>query len=140
MNLAQRQKQWTDRLTALPDPQQRLWTLTEAAEWQPGLAPDQRCERYLVEGCLADLWVVPSLDRGRCRFRCDSESLIVKGVAGLLCTVYSGSTPAEILEHPPHFLREAGITAHLTANRRNALTRVWEVIRLFAASHLEAEP
>jgi TatD DNase family protein len=62
----------------------------------------------------------------------------VKGVAGLLCEFYSGHAPAEILACEPSFLREAGITQHLTPNRRNGLARVWERIRDFAQSHLAA--
>ena len=56
-------------------------------------------------------------------------------MAGLLCEFYSGHAPAEILAHDPKFLAPLGITQHLTPNRRNALSKVWERIRQFAEAH-----
>ena len=44
-------------------------------------------------------------------------------------------TPQEILETDPTFLRDVGITQHLSANRRNALTRVGRIIHQFAAAN-----
>ena len=81
---------------------------------------------------------MPSFADGRCWFHCDADSVVVKSVAGLLCELYSDLPPADILSVDPSFLREAGITAHLTAHRRNALTRVWGLIRNFAAQHAGA--
>jgi len=66
---------------------------------------------------------------------CDSDSLVVKAIAGLLCDFYSGQPPAEILAHDPRFLAPLGITQHLTPNRRNALAKIWERIRQFAADN-----
>ncbi len=86
----------------------------------------------LIPGCLARLWFVPQFRDDRCFFACDSDSLVVKAIAGLLCEFYSGHAPAEILAHDPKFLAPLGITQHLTPNRRNALSKIWERIRQFA--------
>jgi len=79
------------------------------------------------------LWLVAEARDGCCHFACDSDSLVVKAIAGLLCELYSGETPVEILAHDPQFLAPLGITQHLTPNRRNALAKVWDHIRQFAA-------
>jgi cysteine desulfuration protein SufE len=89
----------------------------------------------LVSGCLAKLWLVAEFHAGRCVFACDSDSLVVKAIAGLLCEFYSGHAPAEILAHDPQFLAPLGITQHLTPNRRNALSKVWDRIRQFAEAN-----
>jgi cysteine desulfuration protein SufE len=112
--------------------QDRLALLVERAKKMPPLTPDQRAPGNLIPGCLAKLWFVSQFRDGRCFFACDSYSLIVKAIAGLLCEFYSGHTPAEILAHDPAFLAPLGITQHLTPNRRNALSKVWETIRQFA--------
>lgn len=95
-----------------------------------------RVDAHRVEGCLARLWLVAEYRDGRCWFRSESDSLIVKAVAGLICEFYSGRTPAEILAHPPEFLSRLGITQHLTQNRRAGLARVWEIIRAYAGAQL----
>jgi cysteine desulfuration protein SufE len=138
MNLAEQQLQLTAELAALKNGQDRLACLVEKARHRPPLTPEARVDSNLVPGCLAKLWLVPEFYGGRCFFACDSDSLIVKAIAGLLCEFYSGHAPAEILAHNPGFLAPLGITQHLTPNRRNALSKVWERIRQFAETQPDA--
>jgi len=135
MNLAEKQKQITAQLGALKNGQDRLAFLVDKARSRPNFAPDLRMEKNLIPGCLAKLWFVADFRAGHCFFNCDSDSLIVKAIAGFLCDFYSGHAPPEILAHDPAFLAPLGITQHLTPNRRNALARVWDHIRQFAAEH-----
>jgi cysteine desulfuration protein SufE len=134
MNLAEKQVELTAQLAALKNGQDRLALLVERAKKIPPLAPDLRVDTNLIPGCLAKLWFVPQFRNDRCFFACDSDSLVVKAIAGLLCEFYSGHAPAEIIAHDPKFLGPLGITQHLTPNRRNALSKVWERIRDFAAA------
>ena len=132
MNLAEKQLEITAQLAALKNGQDRLAFLVERAKKLPPLAPGFCGEENLIPGCLAKLWFIPQFRNGRCCFKCDSDSLVVKAVAGLLCDFYSGHAPAEILAHDPKFLAPLGITQHLTPNRRNALSKIWGRIREFA--------
>ena len=136
--LAAKKQQLLDKLQALPDPHQRLLLLTDAARRRPPVPQSIRVADNLIEGCVADLWLAGEFRDGCCSFQCDSESLTVRAMAGLLCDFYSGETPAEILETSPDFLREAGLGAVLTANRRSALSKVWKRIYAFAEKHRDA--
>lgn len=138
MSLAEKQRELTAELAALKNGQDRLAHLVARAKRRPALAAELRVEANLVPGCLAKLWFVPQFRDGRCFFACTSDSLVVRAIAGLLCEFYSGTAPAEILAHDPAFLGPLGITQHLTPNRRNALSKVWERIRGFAAAHAKA--
>jgi cysteine desulfuration protein SufE len=135
MSLAEKQLQLTAELAALKNGQDRLAHLVEQARQRPPLAADERTDANLIPGCLAKLWLAPQFRDGNCFFACDSDSLIVKAIAGLLCEFYSGHAPAEILAHDPKFLAPLGITQHLTPNRRNALAKVWERIEQFAQTN-----
>jgi cysteine desulfuration protein SufE len=137
MNLAEKQQQLTAELAALKNGQDRLALLVERAKKSPALASELRTEQNLIPGCLAKLWFVSEFRAGKCFFACDSDSLVVKAIAGLLCNFYSGHTPAEIFAHDPGFLAPLGITQHLTPNRRNALAKVWEHIWQFAQAHAQ---
>jgi cysteine desulfuration protein SufE len=139
MNLAEKQVELTTQLAALKNGQDRLAFLVEKAKQRPLLAPDLRADKNLIPGCLAKLWFVPQFRDGQCFFACDSDSLVVKAIAGLLCDFYSGHTPAEILAHDPKFLAPLGITQHLTPNRRNALAKIWDRIRQFAETKMETQ-
>ena len=140
MNLAEKQVQLTAQLATLKNGQDRLAYLVEQAKQHPPLAPELRVAENLIPGCLAKLWFVPQFRDGKCFFRCDSDSLVVKAIAGLLCDFYSGQVPEEILAHDPKFLAPLGITQHLTPNRRNALSKVWERIRQFSETNSSPSP
>ncbi|MGC9942643.1 MAG: SufE family protein [Verrucomicrobiota bacterium] len=135
MNLAEKQQQVTTQLAALDGGQDRLVFLVEKAKSRPALRPEFRVEKNLIPGCLARLWFVADFREGKCFFDGDSDSIIVKAIAGFLWDFYSGQSPADILAHDPAFLGPLGITQHLTPNRRNALARVWEYIQQFASEH-----
>jgi cysteine desulfuration protein SufE len=124
-----------DDLSAFSDPLERLEFLIDRVRAMPPLPDAGKIEENRIEGCMAQLWMTKTFTDGKCHFHSDSDSLVVKSIAGLLCEIYDGSTPREILEHSPEFLAEAGITSHLSANRRNALTQVWKKIREFAELH-----
>ena len=136
MNLAEKQVELTSQLAALKNGQDRLAFLVEKAKQHPSLPLEFRADANLIPGCLAKLWFVSQFRDGNCVFVCDSDSLVVKAIAGLLCGFYSGSAPADILAHDPKFLAPLGITQHLTPNRRNALSKIWERIRQFAEQNL----
>ncbi|MSR43436.1 MAG: SufE family protein [Pedosphaera sp.] len=137
MTLVGNQQALVAEFSAIRDSQARLARVVERGRRHPPLAETQRVEANRVEGCLARLWLACEFRASGCHFACDSDSAVVKGVAALLCEFYSGYAPAEIISVEPTFLAEIGITQHLTANRRNALTRVRETIRTFAQRQLK---
>jgi cysteine desulfuration protein SufE len=136
VTLDEKQRLLAKELAPLPDAPARLAWLIERARRRPMLPVELRLDAHLVEGCLSKLWFVPEFRDGRCWFRSESDSLVVKSVAGLLCDFYSGHTPAEILERPPVFLSSVRIPYYLTPNRRSTMGRVWEKIRGFAENHI----
>lgn len=135
MNLAEKQAALVRELTHFPGGQERLAYLVERARQRPSWPEAERSPERLIPGCLAKLWLAARFEDGRCHYSCDSDSQIVRAVAGLLCEFYSDHPAGEILAHDPGFLAPLGITQHLTPNRRNALARVWDRIRTFAAGH-----
>ena len=137
MNLAEKQVELIAQLAAQKNGQDRLAFLVERAKKIPPLAPELRVEENLIPGCLAKLWFVLQFRDQKCFFKCDSDSLVIKAVAGLLCEFYSNQLPAEILAHDPKFLAPLGITQHLTPNRRNALSKICERIREFAEANAQ---
>jgi cysteine desulfuration protein SufE len=74
---------------------------------------------------------VPTVENGVCRFRCDADSLITKGIAALVCELYDGGSPQEVAATDANFLAEVGVTQHLSPNRRNGLTNLVGKIRTF---------
>lgn len=136
MSLDTKKRELVEDLSLLPTAQDRLMYIVDQAKKAKHLPAAFQTDTYRVEGCLSNLWFVPEFREGRCYFNVDADSHIVRGIALVLATYYSGETPAEILKHDPAFLSEVGITQHLSPNRRNGLSRLWEKIRGFAAAHV----
>ncbi|MEN9652364.1 MAG: hypothetical protein RL303_84 [Verrucomicrobiota bacterium] len=130
--LASRREALIAELEPFADHHERFQYVIDRAKSAPSLPADLKLEAFLIEGCTSNLWLVPSLEAGVCRFRCDADSLITKGVASLVCEFYDGAPPAEIAETDADFLSAVGITQHLSPNRRNGLTNLVGKIRGFA--------
>lgn len=98
----------------------------------PSLTDEQRIDKFLIEGCMSKAWLVPEHRDGKLYFYVDSEAAIVKGIMAILVGVYSGNEPEENLGLSADFLREGGITEHLSMNRRNGLSSVVRQIMLYS--------
>jgi len=91
-----------------------------------------RDDKYLVKGCQSRVWLYPEFKDGLVKFYADSDSLLVKGIVGILVHIYSGYKPDEILQVKPDFLKDLGITEHLSMNRNNGLVAMLKQIQLYA--------
>jgi cysteine desulfuration protein SufE len=135
VTIAEKQKQLSNTLRALPTWHERLAYVVGRGRAAMPLENALKTDAYRLQGCLAKVWFVPEYTDGRCFFRADSDSAIVKGITALLCEFYSGQTAAEIVETKPDFLEKFGITQHLTPNRRNSLAKLRSSIESFARAH-----
>jgi cysteine desulfuration protein SufE len=115
-------KDWEDRYKELIVLGKHLDTYPE----------DKRDEKYKVKGCQSQVWLCPEFKDGRVYFHADSDAVLVKGIVGLLVSVYSDATPDEILSTKPEFLQEVGITEHLSMNRSNGLAAMMKQIQMYA--------
>lgn len=93
---------------------------------------DKREDKYKVKGCQSQVWLFPEFKDGRVYFYADSDAMLVKGIVGLLVNVYSDATPDEILSTKPEFLKEVGITEHLSMNRSNGLAAMMKQMQMYA--------
>ena len=132
MSIATKRDQLVEELIPFEDHLERLTYVIDRAKDNPGLEEEYKIDTFLIKGCVSQLWVFPSFEEGKCFFQADSEASITKGTASLLCDLYSGESPEDIVLLEPDFLSEVGITQHLSPNRRNGLTGVREKIKAYA--------
>ena len=78
------------------------------------------------------MWLVCDENNGILTFRAESDALIVKGIVSLLIRVVSGHTPQEILDADLYFIREIGLTEHLSPTRSNGLLAMIKQMRMYA--------
>jgi len=131
---AERQQILRRTLGAIDDPHERL---TVALGWKNTMAPlreDERTDGRLVRACVSRVWLACEMEAGHCRFRVDADSPLVRGLVALLCGIYDGATPAEVIAEEPVALNDLGILRNLSPTRQNGLAAVRHAIVEFATS------
>lgn len=86
-----------------------------------GLEDRFKTEENRVQGCVSQVWILSELKDDKLYFKADSDSVFVKGLIAMVLRVYSGHPPQDILDSPPDFLKELGLSSHLTPSRANGL-------------------
>jgi len=132
VTLAEKQTQLVADYAIIDDPQERLAAVVDRARKIPPLPEAERTEANRVKGCVSLAWVVGEVRAGRCFFRSDADSPLVRGLLKLLCNFYSDATPAEVAATEPALLEQLGLDRNLSPTRLNGLRSVRAKIRDFA--------
>ncbi len=91
--------------------------------------PDIRQPEHQIKGCVSGLWVQVRLNEGRIEACADSDSLLIRGIAALICRIYSGMTPEEAQRTPITFLDGLDLAGELDDTRRSGLQRMIQTIQ-----------
>lgn len=132
MTLAEKQQQLIADYGLIDDPQERLSAIVDRARRTPPLAETERTEPNRVKGCISQAWIVCEVRDGRCAFRADADSPLVRGLLALLTDLYHGATPVEVAATEPALIEELGLDRQLSPTRLNGLRSVRAKIREFA--------
>jgi len=130
---AERQQAIRSTLGAIPDPQERLMVATSWKTTMDPLKEEERMEGNLVRGCVSRVWLAATMEEGRCRFRVDADSPLVRGLVRLLCGIYDRATPDEVIAEAPIVMEELGILRNLSPTRQNGLASVHRALVAFAS-------
>jgi cysteine desulfuration protein SufE len=139
MTIFDRVGQVKERFLKFSDWEDRYLELIQIGRTSAAYPEDKRIDKFKVKGCQSQVWLYSEFKDGKVSFYGDSDAVLVKGIVGLLVEVYSGSTPEEILGLKPEFLKEIGITEHLSMNRSNGLASMMKQIQMYALVYKSME-
>ena len=132
MTINEQQDEVIEEFSELDDWTDRYQLLIDLGEEQEPLPDNEKTEQNLIDGCQSRVWLVCDENNGILTFRAESDALIVKGIVSLLIRVVSGHTPQEILDADLYFIREIGLTEHLSPTRSNGLLAMIKQMRMYA--------
>ena len=115
---------WMDRYALLIDLGGELAPLPET----------DKTPTNLIEGCQSRVWITASYDGERVHYRGESDALIVKGIVSLLLRVLDDQRPEDNINSELYFIKESGLSEHLSPTRSNGLVAMLRQMRLFAAT------
>jgi len=111
--------EWLDRYQYLIDLGRKL----------PALSEEEKSDDKLLAGCQSRVWLYLEGNRDEVKIRANSDAAIVSGLIALLIRVYSGCSARQILDTDPYFIREIGLSEHLSPTRANGLHAMLKAIR-----------
>jgi cysteine desulfuration protein SufE len=136
VTLVEKQQQLIGNYAVIDDPQERLAAVVDDARKMPPLNDSERTEANRVKGCISQAWIAADLRGDRCSFRAEADSPLVRGLLKLMCDLYTGATPDEVVTVEPVLFEELGLARNLSPTRLNGLRSVRAKIREFAGAHL----
>lgn len=135
MSLRDREQKLRQEFSDLKDWEDRYKKIIAMGKALPDLPDNLKTEESKVKGCQSQVWLHAKLnDKGQVEFQGDSDALLVRGLVKMMLDIYSQSTPDEILENPPIFLKDLGFEANLSPSRANGLHAMAKQIRHFATA------
>jgi cysteine desulfuration protein SufE len=126
------QKQVIDEFAVLEDWMDKYAYLVELGGDLEGMDEAAKTEENLIKGCQSRVWLQAEMREGLLYFTADSDAIITKGIVALLIRVFSGQTPADILNANFDFIDEIGLSQHLSPTRSNGLLSMIKQIRMYA--------
>ncbi|MEE8496307.1 MAG: SufE family protein [Xanthomonadales bacterium] len=114
--------EWLDRYQYLIDLGRKLPPQDDA----------EKTDDQLLAGCQSRVWLLLEGDAGRVTIRANSDAAIVAGLIALLIQVYSGCSARQIVDTEPYFIRDIGLSDHLSLTRANGLHAMLGAIKAHA--------
>lgn len=134
MNLAEKQSQIIARLSLIEDAHERLAALMSRAKKIPAPDASQLTDEHRVLGCQSRVWLTGESTDGACHWRMDCEAPMVKGLVGLLCELYEGAKPDDVIAFEPTLIDDLGIARMISPTRLAGLASVRGRMRQLATA------
>ena len=133
MTIEESQQEIIDEFDGIDDWMDRYAQIIDMGNELPPIDDSLKTPDRLIEGCQSRVWLDASLNpEGKVVFEADSDALIVKGIIAMLVRVLSGHTPKEILDADLHFIKDIGLSEHLSPTRSNGLLSMLKQLKMYA--------
>ncbi|MFT5139283.1 MAG: cysteine desulfuration protein SufE [Lysobacterales bacterium] len=132
------QREIVNEFDLFPDWMDRYQYLIDLGRKLPELTADEMVDQNLLDGCQSRVWLIIGGDSAQMTLRANSDAAIVSGLIALIIRVYSGASAEDVLACDASFVREVGLSDHLSATRSNGLHAMLNAVRNAAASMLAA--
>ncbi len=124
-----------EEFSLFEEPMERYDYLIDIGKKLPALDERYKVEENVVKGCQSTVWLHAYEKEGKVYFEADSNTVITKGIVGLLVRVLSGHKPQEILSADLYFIDKIDLRSHLSSQRSNGLNAMLKQIKLYALGY-----
>lgn len=133
MTIEDIQQEIIEEFSDLEDWMDKYQLLIDLGSQQEPLPVQYKTESNLIDGCQSRVWLQADLTpEGTIHFQAESDALIVKGLVALLIRTLDNQTPDDILSSDLHFIKDIGLSDHLSPTRSNGLLAMIKQMKLYA--------
>lgn len=122
------------------DPMDKYEYLIEIGKKMPDLQTSLKTEENVVKGCQSTVWLHSFSNDGKIFFEADSNTVITKGIIGLLVRVLSSQNSDDIINAELSFIDAIDLRSHLSSQRSNGLNAMIKQMKLYALAFKTKEP
>ena len=126
------EKEIIEEFNLFDDPMDRYEYLIEIGKKLPDLDEKYKTEETIVKGCQSKVWLHSYFKDSKIFFEADSNTVITKGIIGLLVRVLSGQQPDDIINAELGFIDAIDLRSHLSSQRSNGLNAMIKQMKLYA--------
>lgn len=137
-SISEIQDEIVDEFALFDDPMDQYEYIIDIGKKLPAMDEQYKTDDNIVKGCQSTVWLHSRIDGDKVVFDADSNTVITKGIIGLLVRVLSGHKADEILNAELDFIDRIGLRSHLSSQRSNGLTAMIKQMKLYALGHKTA--
>lgn len=134
-SINQRQDEIVDEITALHgDLEATLYYIISCGKALRHMPPEFKRNENIINGCHSKVWLAPFRELNRIYFYAESDTLISKGLAGMLIRIFDGQTVNDILDTDVYFFRMNDLERFIGTKRSSGFSAMHEKIKLLCSA------
>lgn len=133
MSIEEKQQEIISEFSMFSDWMQKYEYIIDLGKDLPLIQEQYKTEENLIKGCQSRVWLHAELDNnGRLDLSADSDAIITKGLIALVIQVLNNEMPADATKADLHFVKDIGLSEHLSPTRSNGLASMIQQIKNYA--------
>ena len=132
-------KYYKENLELFDDDMDNYKYLLDQAKKAKSFPEEFRQDSFKVDGCQAQVWLVPYMQDNKLCFHSDSDAFISKGMVTILSEIYGDRKPDEIANSNFDLLTSLKLDTLLTPGRRNGVYSMLMKIKEYGKVYAESK-
>jgi cysteine desulfuration protein SufE len=137
VSIESKQQEIIEEFGVFGDWMQKYEYIIELGRDLPLINDAHKTDDLLIRGCQSRVWLqAERTEEGNLHFTADSEAIITKGLVALIVRVLDREKPADIAQANLHFIKEIGLSEHLSPTRSNGLASMIKQMKTYGLAYM----
>ena len=137
MTIQEKIKFYKNNLDSFEETLDKYKFLLDQAKKSKPFPEEFRKDNFKVQGCQAQVWLVPEFKDNLLNFYSDSDAFISKGMITILIDIYGNKTPHDILDSDFQLVKTLQLDTLLTQGRTNGVYAMLKKLKEYAQVFLK---